>query len=124
MTANPTDRPLQTTRDNGIDMGGGERGVMRIVHDGYTDVAYCPHTDGDGGNAHAAELVRRWNAFPLLLAACERAAEAMRMQEQRESGAFHVSADAFRPLWLGVTADLRAVLEAVGGKIPEQLEAA
>lgn len=59
-----------TVRDNSVAMisgFSGKRMTFRVVHGAGRDVAYCPPTDGDGGNRNAALIA----AAPDLLAACE-----------------------------------------------------
>lgn len=56
----PRRGPWRTVRDNFIDPS--VIGHCRIVFDSAYDVAYCPPTDGDNGNANARRIVAAVNA--------------------------------------------------------------
>lgn len=53
-----------------------------------------------------------------LLLACKTALEVMRTQEKRESEEFHLSAEAFRPIWDKTVKALEEAIEDAGGMLP------
>lgn len=84
--------PWKTVRNNSIDLGHG-RDYRIVFSKSGKDVAYCPPTDGDNGNANAAFIQLAVNCHEQLVAALENLAMAWDGAEGAFGGVTQESAD-------------------------------
>jgi hypothetical protein len=101
-----TPTPWKTARNNGIKS---DLGDCRVVFAAGRDVAYCPPTDGDEGNANADLIVRSVNSHADLLAAAK---DVLAHLNARIDAA--VKSGAVIPVFAGIAALHSAIAKAEG----------